>query len=351
MSSSISSSEGTERLDGVAHPAESATWRRFCGLFACTALAVLVLLYAIVLALDPYDAGRFALVTKRGVPVQGPRTANASRGRDPAFDSAIIGNSHVQLLKPERLTRATGASFVSLSVPGTGPREQMALIDYFARHRRTPNVIVLGVDGRWCTPEEAPPLAHPFPFWLYSEHDLTFLRGLLRYDTLEQVQKRVLHLFGRQKLAVADGYWDYEQGYSTLGFDKIESLRQRLEKDATTAIENHSGIFPVADQLSDQLARLPSETIVVLVRPPTFATGLPKPGTPAAAAEAACNDALARVAATRPRTALLNWRVDRPGNRLVENFFDHTHYRATLAERLAQDIVAAIRRVSAVASQ
>jgi hypothetical protein len=165
------------------------------------------------------------------------------------------------------------------------------------------------------------------------------------------VQNRVRQLAGRQKLAVADGYWDYEQGYSTLGFAQIESLRQRLAKDATTAVENRSGIFPLADQLDAALARLPPRTIVVLVRPPAFATGLPKPGTPAASAEAACTDALGRVAAARPRTALVNWRVDRPENRLPENFFDHTHYRVTLAERLEQDIVATIRRMSAVASQ
>ena len=352
MSSSISSSERfIAPLSAAADPAAPASWRRFNGVFASAALAVLVALYAIVLALDPYDTGRFALATKRGVPAQGPRTANASRGRDPAFDSAIIGNSHVQLLMPERLTRATGASFVSLATPGTGPREQMTLIGYFARHHRTPNVIVLGVDGFWCTPEATPPLAHPFPFWLYGESDLAFLRGLLRYSALERVQNRVRQLIGRQKLAAADGYWDYEQGYATLGFARIESLRERLAKDATTAVENRSGIFPAVDQLNVGLAGLPSRTIVVLVRPPAFATGLPKPGTPSASAEAACNGALARVAAARPRTVLVNWRADRPENRLVENYFDHTHYRAALAERLEQDIVAAIRRVSAVASQ
>src|SRR3712207_8947643 len=71
---------------------------------------------------------------------------------------------------------------------------------------------------------------------------------LFPYTTLFRSQ-----LFERQKLAVADGYWDYEQGYSTLGFDKIESLRQRLEKDATTAIENHSGIFPRSEEHTSEL--------------------------------------------------------------------------------------------------
>ena len=75
---------------------------------------------AIAYAIDPYDRGSLAAFEGRGVRVQGPRTATASRGRDPAFDAAIVGNSHVQLLSPERLTRATRASFVSLATPGTG---------------------------------------------------------------------------------------------------------------------------------------------------------------------------------------------------------------------------------------
>jgi hypothetical protein len=330
---------------------ETAVWRRFNGVFAGAALTVFVFTYAIVLAVDPYDAGRFAVVRKHGVPAQGPRTANASRGRDPAFDSAIIGNSHMQLLMPERLSRATGASFVSLIVPGTGPREQLVLIDYFARQHRTPNALVIGVDGRWCAPEPLSPLAHPFPFWLYDASDLTFLRGLLRYDTLERLQNRFRQLAGRQTLAAADGYWNYERDYAALGFDKIESLRERLAQDAFTTVENHSGVFPAADQLRTALAELPSRTIVVLVRPPTFATGLPKAGTPLAKTETDCTDAFMRVAAERPRTAFLNWRTDRPENTRVENYFDHTHYRRPVAERLEGDIAAAIRGISTIVSQ
>ena len=58
MNSSISSSD----------PRRRRAWVRFVAAFAGTAAAAFVLLYAVVLALDPYDAGRFALVTKRGVP-------------------------------------------------------------------------------------------------------------------------------------------------------------------------------------------------------------------------------------------------------------------------------------------
>ncbi len=56
---------------------------------------------ALILIVDPYDSG-FGLLGIKGVDDASPRTANASRARDPQFDSAVIGNSTGQLLKPER---------------------------------------------------------------------------------------------------------------------------------------------------------------------------------------------------------------------------------------------------------
>ena len=179
------------------------------------------------------------------------------------------------------------------------------MLDYFRRQHRAPRIVVIGLDGDWCTTNPLQPLYNPFPFWLYSESDLTFLRGLLRYDVLERLQNRIRQLVGRQKLAPADGYWNYERDYEALGCAKVESLRQRLLKEGPTAFENHTGVFPFADRVGAELARLPAQTIAVLVRPPVFVTGLPKPGTPAAAADAACRDAFAAVAAARraPRSS------------------------------------------------
>jgi hypothetical protein len=40
--------------------------------------------------LDPFDSGRSTVFAKPGVRPQGPRTAAASRGRDQAFDGAMV---------------------------------------------------------------------------------------------------------------------------------------------------------------------------------------------------------------------------------------------------------------------
>src|SRR5690606_37526867 len=106
MSSSTSSSD-------------AAPWRRFALTLVAVTAAALLALVAVAYAVDPYDSGRSALFEKPGVRPQGPRTANASRGRDPAFNAAIFGNSRIQLIPPERLDKATGLDFVQLAVPGS----------------------------------------------------------------------------------------------------------------------------------------------------------------------------------------------------------------------------------------
>jgi hypothetical protein len=330
MSSSISSSDGR--------------WRAFVRTFAVVAGAVFAALVGAAVALDPYDTGRFALLRKPGVLDQGPRTANASRGRDPAFDGAIVGNSHIQLVSPEELAHATGIPFVSLIVPGTGPREQFAILDYFLRTRVRPaRALVLGLDGFWCTDDPALPIWNPFPFWLYDPSPTAYLRGLVRYATLGKMVDRLRVASGKGKRARPDGYWDYEQ-YRVWRRDAIAST---LALRDSSLAKNTTGAFPALDALAPHLARVPADVPVVLVRPPVYVTALPEPGTPEARVEEGCRAAIRRVAEGRPRTALVDWRSDRPETRAIENWFDHTHYRAQMARALEAEIADALRGLGA----
>lgn len=340
--SSISSSEPAVLAPGrAAAGGDAPAWARFAAWLLGVAGALLATLLALVVFLDPYDTGRFALLRTPGVADQGPRTAHASRGRDPAFGGAIFGNSHLQLVSPERLKEATGVPFVSLTVPATGPKEQFALIDYFVRTRpAAPKALVIATDGYWCGSDPAMPNWKPFPFWLYDPDPLAYLSGLIRYDTLEEITRRIELALGRRARARPDGYWDYEGNYVW----RAEAVAVDLARRHASAPTNLTGAFPPLDRLRARIAALPPETVVVLVRPPVYVTSLPQPGTPEAEAEASCLAALRMVAAGRPRTALVDWRRDRPENRMIENYFDHTHYRTPIARALEADIAAAIRQ-------
>ena len=165
-------------------------WRPFGVIFVAAAAAILAALLATAFLLDPYDTGRSPL-QKPGVRPQGPRTAGASRGRDLSFNAAIIGNSHIQLLSPERLNAQTGLAFVQLSIVATGPKEMFPVLKWFLRHHPSPRALVIGADRLWCADEVASWNNAPFPFWLYSSGALEYIRGLLRMAVLEELPRRV----------------------------------------------------------------------------------------------------------------------------------------------------------------
>lgn len=317
--------------------------RRLVGTAAALALGYLALAYAV----DPYDSGRSTLFSAGTVRPQGPRTAAAIRGRDPAFAGAVIGNSHIQLIEPEGLTRLTRIPFVQLAIPATGPGEQLRVLDWFLRHHPAPDAIVLATDDFWCTDDPTLPNDKPFPFWLFARDLPEYLRGLMRFSVAQEVVGRIGWLLkARRPLARADGWWDYEPDYRDLGFGrdaKWEATREAPVPDA--ADPGRAGPFPAAGHLRAALAHVPAGTAVVAVRPPVYHAGLPRPGTPRAAAESACAAAIGAAVASHSRSVVLDWRRDGADARDGALFFDRTHYRHPLARRVAEDIAAAILRL------
>lgn len=332
MNSSTSSSE--------------ARWRGFAATFALAAAGLVLALLALAFLVDPYDTGRSPLSLKTGVSPQGPRTAAASRGRDPQFSGAIFGNSHIQLISPEALKQQTGIRFVSLIAPATGPREALVLLDWFLRQRSEPaQALVIGIDVRWCTRDATLPIEKPFPFWLFEQSPRAYLTGLMRFDVLEEVLRRLRYQMAKApQRARPDGYWNYEEGYEVQGFHSDPARRARLLERIETGGGNATGPFPAAEKLRELLARQAPGVPVVLLRPPNFASALPVPGSADAAADTACRNAFVELAANRPRTALVDWRIDRPENREPDNYFDHSHYRLGIARLVEAEISAALAR-------
>lgn len=336
--SSISSSEATLAGEGP--------WHRFAFLWVLVAVGLTGVTLAATYAVDPYDTGRSVLFAKPGVRPQGPRTAGASRGRDPAFGAAIFGNSHIQLLSPERLSAATGLSFVQLSVPGTGPKEQFALIDWFLRHHARPRAIVIGADDFWCV--DRPGLANdnPFPFWLYSRSALEYGRGLMRYNIIEEIPRRLAYFFARNpERARPDGYWDYEAaGYVGTADLGAAAIRARLDQPISS-LPNASGRFPAVESLRAVVSALPAEVAMLIVFPPVYVPSTSE-GTAWGQGNRACKDAFVKLASERPHMEVVDWRVDRPQTRNPELFFDQTHYRQPLAQLIEADIAAKLGRLS-----
>jgi hypothetical protein len=330
MTSSTSSSEAVT----------ASTWRRWLVSFAAVFAVAFALIWFLLLLLDPYDSGRFPGLRVSGVVDRNPRTANAGRGRNALFDAAVFGNSTGQLLEPERLSVATSLHFVQLTVPGSGPREQMTLLRYFISKHQHIAALVLVTDPTWCTPDPTPPLDHPFPFWLYG-NDFGYLRHFASWHALELGFRRVgLALRLRQPVARSDGFLDYEIGWAWSFHPPPKALTQA--RDNTAAAPPVEPSFPAISQLGGILRELPPDVAVVIVVPPLYSDDLPAPHSSSAIRMTECKSALDKAVAQRPRGGFLDFRVDNATTRDPENFMNAMHYRAALARQMEQSVAAAI---------
>jgi hypothetical protein len=326
MNSSISSSD------------DASAWGR-C-LAACLGTLVLgaALILLVVVAVDPYDSGKFGWLGIEGVSDENPRIANASRARDPQFDSAVIGDSTAMLLDPAELSQITGARFVKLTGFGLDPREQLAMLDSFIRQHRRIGALVVVTNMSWCACDPLPPFKHAFPFWLYGDGKLDYAAHLFSWRALEHAAQRLMIGLGRRTRYNPDGGTDYEKIWPPGQFRQMH-----LPGEMTPTAFVAGDAFPAIAQLGDALKRLPEGTPLVLVMPPTYHTLVPQPGSIAASVNEACSSTLKRMIAGRPHSNFIDFRIDNALTRDPANFADVIHYRAKIARRMEAAIAASIR--------
>jgi hypothetical protein len=314
-------------------------WAR--SLAACLGALVIgaALLFAVMIAVDPYDTGRFGWLGIDGIDDRNTHTAAASRARDPEFDSAVIGNSTAQMLNPADLSRATGLRFVQLYMTGGSPREQLAVLDFFLRNHQRIGALVFVTDPFWCShqPIETPP--GRFPYWLYDNNALTYATRLLSWPAIEHVSQRISIGLGWRPRNEPNGYFSYEDIWPPGVFREVN--RPRDPVPAATAAGRD--VFPEIALLDAAVKRLPAGVAVVLVVPPTVHSTIAQPGTAAAAEREACNAALKRVVAGRPHSNFINYRIDNALTRDTQNFADFIHYRPIIADKMAEGIADSIK--------
>lgn len=327
-------------------PVPDQRWRGFAATILSGIVALLLGYLALAVLVDPYETGRVTLISRGAVRPQGPRTAIALRGRDTAYEAALIGNSHLQLIEPATMSRLTGVPFVQLSVPATGPSEQFAVLHWFLRHHPKPGAIVLSADAFWCVDDPAFTSEHPFPYWLIGDW-ASYLRGLLRFTAAQETVNRIGWLLDpKRKAAAADGWWNYEADYLALGYGRDTRLAAKLDVPAGPEPEaHHAGPFPIESRLVTALAEIPTTTPVVLLFPPVYAAAEPPAGSPRARAEAACRAAIRAGLAHHPLSAVVDWRDGRPQSRDPGDFFDQSHYRLPVAQAIGGEIANAIIRL------
>jgi hypothetical protein len=314
-------------------PVERA-YRRCAIAFVTVFFGGIGLIYAFLLVVDPWDTGRFPSPLPTGVADIERRTATASRGRDPRFNAAIFGNSRTFSLDPEKISKATGFSFVSLGTPGAGPQEEMQVTRYFLRFHPAVDAIVFSLDERWCSHDPSMPMIMSFPFWLYRG-DLEYLANVLSTRSFNAAWTRIRLALGRETPTDPRGYLDYEAG-------KVWNFHPPapIEPPAAPVAVPANTYFPALDAFDGLLAELPPQTRFIIIMPPAYQISLPRPGTQEAADLAACKARLAGSLGHQGIT-LLDYLVDGPIARDPQSFMDMVHYRNNVARIIEDGIIGA----------
>jgi hypothetical protein len=316
------------------------SWRHFAHVFLGTFFGGLLLVYVAVFLSDPFDSGRSPISVARGVFDRDPRYSNASHARDPDFDSAIFGNSRGQPLDPNRLSLLTGQHFVQLTVPGTGPLEQLTLLRWFLHHHQKPSSAVFVVDEWWCESDLPIKVRYSFPFWLY-EGWFEYLPRLLSPYAMDRAARRIglaLGLYSRSDPANFD---DYEIG-RTWAFNPGDTVEDQSAPVTSSAVKFS---FPAIDLLNSALAEQPA-LLVAIVMPPVYRTAIPRLGSVLNQRMNACKAAFSNLAERRAHSGYLDLQIDDDIARDPQNFMDATHYRASVARLLERRIAEALGRAA-----
>lgn len=325
-------------------------WGRLLRQYVVSCALLAIVLGTLLVALDPYDTGRLALVRGSSVPHFEPRLTAASLARDPEKNAAIIGNSTVQLLDPARLSESTGLTFVSLAVPGTGPLEELVIADWYLRrhrleHGKAPEALVIDLDESWCRADGRLEITNPFPFWLYSESTLVYIGNLLRLKSFEAAARKLKVMVGYDPPIRSDGYRDYDAGRQW----DAASVEARLAEKRFDPTLPDTIQFAAIPRLRKLMDAVPGNAAVVLVFVPRYYTALPSPGSNGDRLLRLCKDAYRRIAAERPRTAVLDWLVDSALVRDEQSFWDQVHFRQPVARIMERGIADVIRETRTAA--
>jgi hypothetical protein len=332
MTSSISSS------DSVPVAETAAEWRRWLVAFLGVLVIGASLILGFLIAVDPYDTGKFGLLSIDGVNDQNTITAIPSRARDLQFDSAVIGNSTVQRLNPAELSQATGLRFVQLYKIGATPREILAILDLFMRKHPHPRALIIGADPYWCWHGREEP-AQNLPYWLYDQSFFEYAVRLISWRSMEHAFQRISIGLGYHQRAIVDGFFNYEEIWLPGSFRAVGLPMDPAP--AATAAERE--MFPAIARLDAAIKKIPSDVPIILFVPPTLAPTVPQPGSVAAIERKVCNAALERTVAGRPHSRFINYRVDNALTRNPDDFADFIHYRGAIAEKISQGIIATLR--------
>jgi hypothetical protein len=321
-------------------PERQGCWAGWIATYLASLVSATFALYAFVVLLDPFSTGWFTPFDAIDIAFSGRAEANAGRVRDPAFDSAILGNSIATRLQPEKLNAQSDRRFVSLAIPGLGPDDELTLARSFIRgHAGMVRTIVFMLETSWCVTRDSEMYRYPqFPKWLYGTDGVAYLRNILSVEAAQAAFHRAAIRLGvAAEAARRDAYVASPEGL----------VWRPLRLPARPAAgPPKPWNFIALERLQDFRRNIGPDVQLIMFFVPFHVSMLPKPGSDAAAFLEACKARAQSIATDRPRTVLIDRMREDEVARNLSNFYDGKHVRDDIVRLIESEIAVAINQLN-----
>ena len=326
----------------------SSDWRRFFRLAAGSAALAVVVIYAFVVLVDPFDTLPLSPPVNRVPVATNARFAFPSLARSQKFDSAIFGTSTSRLLRPVVLNLEFGARFANLAMNDATPYEQSRLMAVFQSAHPAARAVLVGLDLRYCEPGDSEQVLtpRPFPAWMYDGSLWRGYREMFNLYAVQEAGQEFGILIGiKRQVYGSDGYTSFVPPDSA--YDPARAA-MHLRNDPKFVLSGGSGDpatwhFRALERLDADLSTLSDSTRKILYFVPYNQSMMPPPGSPGAAVWRECKQRAAALAQRLPNARAVDFMRPSPITSNDDNYWDGMHYRVAIADRIARDLAAADR--------
>jgi hypothetical protein len=336
MSSSTSSSD------------TASAWRRFFHLAAGTAVLAVIVIYAFVALVDPFDSLALSPPMQRGLVASNQRFAYPSAARSEQFDSAVFGTSTSRLLRPDLLDKELGGHFANLAMNAATPYEQARLMQVFRSAHPAARTIVVGLDLSYCVTGNSEELLTPrtFPAWLYEDNaGWRGYREMFNLYAVQEAGQQFGVLIGlKRPFYDTNGYTDFlppDGDYDAARVAKYMQLSGIFIPPGARDGAPADWRYPAIERLGTVIAPFADNTRKVLYFVPYSRKIMPAPDSAGDAVWRECKRRVVALAERTPSTLVLDFMQPTPITDDVNNYWDGLHYRHEIADRVVRDLAAA----------
>ena len=325
-------------------------WRTFVLTLISTLVLLIIISYSFILIIDPYDNLSFSAKLDRVPVARQQRLFYPALARKAYFDSAIIGNSNIRLLRPQQFNTLLDGQFVNLGMDAASSWEQQQIFDVFVRQHKKINNIVIGLDYLWCYPEYADEKfvgansVAGFPQWMYDENTLNDFPPL-NLISLEHAWLQLLSVTGLKTSPYRlDGYHvftgpmsEYDLNKARINIYGSRTPKARVSVEPPLKLspnERKQLLSPALHRLQSMLGSLPDNTRKVLMFSPYHRYFQAASGSRNEIVWQDCKNRVAVLAKEVNNAFVVDFMIDSEITSNDHNYWDYKHYNVGVAQLL-----------------